>query len=252
MSAADVVVRNGIVAWRGRRASLGLSVLAPIMFLTAMGLGLGSMVEGGDAFGGIDYLPFLATGMLAANAMQNGVFGASYPILSRIMWQRNYEALLASPLSVAQVFVGEVAWGAVALAQVAIPYFLVMLAFGIFDSAFALLAIPAAILLGLSCFAPVMALTATLHTDEAYTLLFRLGVTPMFLLGGTFFPIDELPTWAQWLAQITPVFHGVELIRQVTVYDIEMSAVWHVAYLVALLVAGTVVGIRKLEKRMQP
>lgn len=252
MSAAHVVVRNGLVSWRAWKASLGLSVLAPLMFLTAMGLGLGSMVQEGDSFGGVDYLSFLATGMLAANAMQNGVFGASYPILSKIMWQRNYEALLASPLSVKDVFLGELGWGAVSLAQVAIPYFLVMTAFGIFDSVGALLAIPAAILLGLSCFAPVMALTARLHTDETYTLLFRLGVTPMFLLGGTFFPVEELPVWGQWLARATPVFHGVELIRQVSVYEIEPSAVGHVAYLVVLLAVGTALGIRTLEKRMQP
>lgn len=175
MSAADVVVRNGLVSLRAWKASFFLSVLAPVMFLTAMGVGLGSLVREGDSFGGVDYLSFLATGMLAANAMQNGVFGASYPILNKIIWQRNYEALLASPMSVKDVFLGELGWAAVSLAQVAIPYFVVMAFFGIFESALALLAIPAAILLGLSCFAPVMALTARLHTDEAYTLLFRLG-----------------------------------------------------------------------------
>src|SRR5688500_9990966 len=84
MSAVDVVVRNGLVSWRGWRASLFLSVLAPGMFLTAMGLGLGSLVEEGQTFGGIDYLSFFATGMLAANCMQNGFFGATYPIMSKI------------------------------------------------------------------------------------------------------------------------------------------------------------------------
>lgn len=252
MSAMDVVVRNGLVSWRGWKASFFLSVLAPVMFLTAMGLGLGSLVEEGQTFGGVDYLAFFATGMLAANCMQNGVFGATYPIMSKITWQRNYEAMLASPLSVRQIFLGELGWAAVALAQVAIPYFVVMTLFGIFDSPEAILAIPAAILLGLSCSAPVMAYTATLQTDEAFTWLFRLIVTPMFLLGGTFFPIDELPQWGRIVAQATPVFHGVELIRQVTVYEIEPSALWHIAYLVALAVTGTVVGVRNLEKRLQP
>lgn len=252
MSAADVVVRNGLVSWRGWKASLLLSVLAPVMFLTAMGLGLGSLVKEGDTFGGIDYLSFFATGMLAANCMQNGVFGATYPIMSKITWQRNYEAMLASPLSVKEIFLGELGWAGVALAQVAIPYFAVMALFGVFDSPRALLAIPAAILLGLSCSAPVMAYTATLQTDEAFTWLFRLVVTPMFLLGGTFFPIEELPSWARVVAQATPVYHGVELIRQVTVYEIEVSALWHIAYLAVLAIAGTAIGIRNLEKRLQP
>ena len=252
MSAVDVVVRNGLVSWRGWRASFLLSVLAPVMFLSAMGLGLGSLIEEGQTFGGIDYLAFFATGMLAANCMQNGVFGATYPIMSKITWQRNYEAMLASPLSVKEIFLGELGWTAVALAQVAIPYFAVMALFGVFDSPTALLAIPAAILLGLSCAAPVMAYTATLQTDEAFTWMFRLIVTPMFLLGGTFFPIEELPTWGRIVAQATPVLHGVELIRQVTVYDVEISALWHIAYLVVLFAVGTVIGIRKLEKRLQP
>src|SRR5688500_8753429 len=149
MSAVDVVVRNGLVSWRGWRASLFLSVLAPVMFLSAMGLGLGSLVEEGRTFGGIDYLAFFATGMLAANSMQNGVFGATYPILSKILWQRNYEAMLASPLSVREIFLGELGWAAVALAQVAVPYFVVMTLFGVFESPMAVMAIPAAILLGL-------------------------------------------------------------------------------------------------------
>lgn len=252
MSAFDVVARNGLVAWRGRRASLFLAVLAPVMFLSAMGLGLGSLVEEGQRFDGLDYLPFFATGMLAASCMQNGFFSATYPIMSKITWQRNYEAMLASPLSVRQIFVGELAWAAVALAQVAIPYVIVIALFGVFDSPQAILAIPAAILLGVSCAAPVMAYTATLKTDEAYTWMFRLIVTPMFLLGGTFFPIDELPIWARAVAQATPVFHGVELIRQLTVYDLELSALWHIAYLVILGAFGTVIGIRNLERRMHP
>jgi lipooligosaccharide transport system permease protein len=252
MSAVDVVVRNGLVSWRGWRASLFLSVLAPVMFLSAMGLGLGSLVEEGQTFGGVDYLAFFATGMLAANSMQNGVFGATYPMMSKITWQRNYEAMLASPLSVRQIFLGELAWSGIALGQVAVPYFVVMTLFGIFDSPQAILAIPAAILLGLSCAAPMMAYTATQQTDEAFTWIFRLIVTPMFLLGGTFFPIEELPGWAQVVAQATPVFHGVELIRQVTVYDLELSALWHIAYLVILMIVGTTLGIRNLEKRMQP
>jgi lipooligosaccharide transport system permease protein len=98
----------------------------------------------------------------------------------------------------------------------------------------------------------VMAYTPTLETDEAYTWIFRLVVTPMFLLGGTFFPVEELPAWGQIVAQFTPIYHGVELIRQVSVYDVEWSALWHIGYLIALLVIATAIGIRNLEKRMQP
>ena len=252
MSAGDIVVRNGLVWWRGWKASFFLSVLGPVMFLSAMGLGLGSLVHEGRSFGGADYLSFFATGILAASAMQSGVFSAAYPMLSKIMWQRNYEAILASPLSVREIFLGELAWTTVTLAQLAIPFFGVMALMGIFDSWSAALAIPVVVLVGLSCCAPVMAFTATRQTDEAYSWLFRFVVTPLFLLSGTFFPITELPEWGRVLAHATPLFHGVELVRQLTIHDLEVSALWHLVYLVALLAVGTIIGIRNLERRLMP
>jgi lipooligosaccharide transport system permease protein len=252
MSAGDIVIRNGLVSWRSWKASLFLSVLGPVMFLSAMGLGLGSLVHEGRTFRGADYLAFFATGVLASSAMQSGVFTATYPILSKIMWQRNYEAMLATPLSVREIFIGELGWTAVTLAQLAIPFFAFMALMGIFDSWIAILAIPVVILVGLSCSAPVMALTATRQTDEAYTWLFRFVVTPLFLLSGTLFPITELPKWGQVVAHATPLFHGVEVVRQLTIYELEISSIWHLAYLFVLLGVGMVFGIRNLEKRLLP
>lgn len=252
MSASNVVLRNGLVFWRGWKASFFLSVLSPLMFLSAMGLGLGSLVNEGRTFGGVEYLPFFATGILASSAMQSGVFTATYPIMSKITWQRNFEAMLAAPLSVRDIFLGELGWAAVTLTQLAIPFFGIMALMGIFDSWSALLAIPVVILIGVSCCAPVMAFTATLQTDQAYTWLFRFVVTPLFLLSGTFFPIEELPVWGRVLAHATPLFHGVELVRRVTIYDLDISAVWHLAYLLGLLGVGVVLGIRKFEKRLMP
>ena len=252
MSATNIVRRNSLVFWRAWRSSFFLSVLSPVMFLSAMGMGLGSLVEEEQAFGGVGYLSFFATGMLAASCMQSGAFSATYPIMNKIIWQRNYEAILASPLGVRDIFLGELAWIGVMLAQLAVPFFAVMALFGVFESAQAILAIPVVILVGLGCAAVMFAYTATLKTDEAYTWLFRFVITPLFLLSGTFFPIDELPAWGQVVAHLTPLFHGVELVRQLTVYDVEISALWHLAYLFALLAIGTMFGIRNLERRLQP
>lgn len=252
MKALAVVQRNLLVFWRAWRSSFFLSVLTPVMFLSAMGLGLGSMVQEGRSFGGAEYLPFFATGILAASCMQSGVFGATYPVMSKITWQKNYEAMLASPLSVRDIFLGEMAWIGVTVAQLAVPFFVVMAFFGVFSSPIAVLAIPVVILVGLSCAGVVFAYTATLQTDEAYTWIFRLVVTPLFLLSGTFFPIEELPPWGQVVAQLTPLFHGVELVRQLTIYSVEPSAVGHLLYLVVLLGVGVFYGVRNLERRLQP
>jgi lipooligosaccharide transport system permease protein len=253
MNATKVVWRNSLVFWRAWRSSMFLSVLSPVLFLAAMGLGLGSLVErgGGQDFGGVGYLAFFSTGMLAANAMQSGTFAATYPVMSKITWQRNYEAMLATPLEVRDIFFGELGWIGVTLAQQAIPFFAVMAVFGIFRSPLAVLAIPVAILVGLGFAAATFALTATLETDEAYTWLFRFVVTPLFLLSGTFFPADGLPEWAVVVAQLTPLYHGIELVRGLTISeDLSVSAALHVVYLVVFLAVGVTIGVRNLERRL--
>ena len=247
-----VVQRNLLVFWRAWRSSFFLSVLTPVMFLSAMGLGLGSLVQEDRSFGGAEYLPFFATGILAASCMQTGFFGATYPVMSKITWQKNYEAMLASPLSVRDIFLGEMAWIGITVTQLAIPFMAVMALFGVVGSPAALLAIPVVVLLGLSCAGVVFAYSATLETDEAYTWLFRLVVTPLFLLSGTFFPIEQLPAWGQVLAHLTPLFHGVELVRQLTIYSLDASAAWHLLYLLTLLGVGVFYGVRNLERRLQP
>jgi lipooligosaccharide transport system permease protein len=252
VSAVRIVERNWLVFWRAWRSSFFLSVLAPVMFLSAMGLGLGSLIEERDAFGGVSYLAFFATGMLAASCMQTGVFGATYPIMSKITWQRNYEAMLASPLGVRDIFFGELASIGLAIAQVGIPFFAITALFGVFDTPLSLLAIPFSILVGLSCAAVVFAFTATLQTDQAYTPLFRLVLTPLFLLSGTFFPIEELPSWGQRVAHLTPLFHGVQLVRQAAFHGLDVSALWHLTYLLVMLAIGVVIGVRNLRTRLLP
>ncbi len=231
-----------------------LSVLGPVLFLTAMGLGLGSLVDPNvQAFGGASYLAFFATGMLAANCMQSAAFSASYPMMSKLTWQRNYEAMLATPLEVRDIYFGELAWIGVTLAQQTIPFFAVMALFGIFDSPLAVLAIPAAVLTGLGFAAAVMALTAKLKTDEAYTWLFRFVVTPLFLLSGTFFPINDLPAWGVAAAQLTPLYHGIELIRGMTISNLTLVAgLTHLTYLLLFLAVGIVIGVRNLTHRLVP
>jgi lipooligosaccharide transport system permease protein len=252
VNATKVVWRNSLVFWRAWRSSMFLSVLFPVMFLSAMGMGLGSLVDSdAGAFGGAGYLAFFSTGMLAANAMQSGTFAATYPVMSKITWQKNYEAMLATPLGIRDVFFGELAWIGMTLAQQSIPFFVVMALLGVFKSPLALVAIPIAILVGLGFAASTMALTATLKTDEAYTWLFRFVVTPLFLLSGAFFPTDGLPSWGTAVAQLTPLYHGIELVRQFTISQVAFgSALLHLLYLLGFLAIGIALGIRNLTKRL--
>lgn len=220
-----------------------------------MGLGIGGLVarEDSQAFGDAGYVAFFATGMLAATCMQTGAFSATYPVMSRIRWERNYESMLSTPLGVRDLVVGELSWIALMLTLQVIPFFLIMLAFGVPFSPSGVLAIPVAILLGLACAAPVLAYTATLETDESYSWLFRFVLTPLFLLSGTFFPIDQLPAWGAAVANISPLYHGIELVRGFMLYELSaLSATWHVAFLLLLLLISTKLGIRTMSSRLAP
>jgi lipooligosaccharide transport system permease protein len=255
VSATKVVRRNSLVFWRAWRWSLFLSVLSPVLFLSAMGLGIGTLVSHGNpqAFGDVGYLAFFATGMLAATCMESGTFSATYPIMSKIRWQRNYDGMLTTPLSVRDLVVGELAWIALMLTLQVIPFFAIMVVFGVPFSPRGLLAIPAAILVGLAFSAPIIAYTATLETDESYSWLFRFVVTPLFLLSGTFFPIDGLPSWASAVANVSPLYHGIELVRGVTIYRLSAAtAVWHVAFLAIVVIVFTRIAVHTMTRRLVP
>jgi lipooligosaccharide transport system permease protein len=120
-------------------------------------------------------------------------------------------------------------------------FFVAMLVFGTVRSPWGVLAFPTAVLTGLAFGMPVAALSSVLPNDSGYTVLFRLGITPLFLLGGTFFPIDRLPLALQAVAWVTPLFHGVALARGLTLGTLQPGvAVLHLAVLVACVLAGVV------------
>jgi lipooligosaccharide transport system permease protein len=168
-------------------------------------------------------------------------------------WQRNYEAISATPIRVVDIVLGELAWMAVRLSMVATAFALVMAAFGVPQSALALLAVPAAVLTGLAFAAPVIAYSGTQKsgTGNAFNALFRFIITPLFLFSGIFFPISRLPEPLESVARFTPLFHGVALTRGLTLGTIESPAwIAHVAYLAVLLIAGAGVAVHTFGRRL--
>jgi lipooligosaccharide transport system permease protein len=224
--------------WRGSAIS---TVLSPVLFLAAMGVGLGSLVNSTRAGGveGVPYLVFLAPGLLAATAMQIGASESTYPVLGSIKWFKTYLAMLATPLGALDVLLGHLLWIAVRVLSGSLVYLGVMTAFGATRSALALLAVPAALLTGLAFAAPVVAFAATREHDTGFAALFRFVVTPLFLFSGTFFPVSQLPVVLEKLAYVTPLWHGVDLCRTLTLGTASAGmTLLHVAYLAAWLVAG--------------
>jgi lipooligosaccharide transport system permease protein len=230
------------------------SFLQPTLFLTAMGVGLGSRIDGSGAVlpGGVPFLHFLAPGLLAAACMQTAMFESSFPVHHKVVWRRTYDALTATPLRVGDIVLGELAWIALRLSMVAAAFMLVITAFGVVHSMRAVFAVPVAVLTGLAFSAPIMAYAATLKTSGNFNVLFRFVITPLFLFSGVFFPISRLPDWLEPLPWLTPLFHGVALTRALTLDTIESSA-WslHLAYLIAMVAAGTFAAMRTFERRIR-
>ena len=249
-----IVHRNALVYRRAWRGSLFGSFLQPTLFLLAMGVGLGALVDRGDPpLPGVPYLHFLAPGLLAAACMQTAAFESSFPVMGKMTWQRNYDAITATPLRVRDVVIGELAWIALRLSMVAAAFTLVLVLFGIPQSPLVALAVPAAVLTGLAFSAPILAYAATLKSSDGFNVLFRFGITPLFLFSGVFFPLSRLPEPLQWIGWLTPLYHGVELVRALTLNTIA-SSIWiaHLAYLSILIALGTAVAVRTFGRTLRP
>jgi lipooligosaccharide transport system permease protein len=244
--------RNWLVYKRLWHRSLAFGFLQPVLFLTAMGLGIGSILGSDrDAFGGFEYIDWLGPGLLAAMAMQTATFESTYPIMNKIMWGRNYEAMLSTPVSIRSIVGGELGWTAFRIGSLAAVFLVVLLLFGIPRSPLAVLAIPFTILIGLAFSACLIAFTATQKNDVGFSAIFRFVVNPLFLFSGTFFPLTQLPDQIEWVPWLTPLFHGVELVRGSILGTLEpLAAVAHLAYLLVMFAAGTWLAERTLTRRM--
>jgi lipooligosaccharide transport system permease protein len=237
------------------RSSIFSSFLSPALFLTAMGLGLGSYVSSSSAttLGGVSYLAFLAPGLLAATAMQSASFEATFPIIGGLVWNKIFHAMYATPITARDIALGNLAWIAARLTFITTVFTAVIVLYGAASSPLVVLAIPAAVLTGLAFAAPIAAFSATQRTPDRFSNIFRFGITPLFLFSGTFFPLSSLPAFLQPLAWLTPLYHGVALTRGLslgTIVDDPVFAVIHLLALLAFIAAGTWALLRTMERRL--
>jgi lipooligosaccharide transport system permease protein len=251
------VVETLAMAYKRRwRFNVATTLINPIFFLLGMGVGLGSIIDKGHggghgSLGGVGYLSFLAPGLLAATAMQVAASESTYPIMSRIKWDRIYDSMLATPMRVLDVVFGQLTWIMLRVLQTSIAFFAVTVLFGAIDSPLGILAIFGATLTGMAIAAPVAAWAATRENDYAMSSVLRFGIMPMFLFSGTFFPVSQLPAAIRPLAYVTPLWHGVDLCRSLALGDVHLaSALGHVAYLSVIVVAGTLAALITFQRRL--
>lgn len=245
---AVLIILEHFAIWyrKGWRATVVSSVLQPVLFLLAFGVGFGSLVGGGrpgapaEVLGGVPYLVYLAPGLLAMSAVQTAAFESTYPVLSGFKWQQLYWGMVASPLTPGQVAVGHLCWVVARMFSSGAVYVLIIAALGGVTGFGIVVSLLAATLCGAAFAAPTMAFAATLETEgSAFASYFRFVLIPMTLFAGTFFPVSQLPAWLQPLAWITPLWHGTELARGAALGTLGWwPALGHLGYLVAMLAVG--------------
>ncbi len=235
--------------WKG---SLVSSVLEPVLFLAAMGISLGALVDqAGRLDQGVSYLVFLAPGLLAATAMQTATFESTYPIMGALKWHRTFEGILSTPIKVRDLVNGHLLFILFRLVTTLVVFLAVMAAFGSLQLPVGLFALPAAVLTGLAFAAPVSAFAAWVKNDAGFAALLRFGIVPMFLFSGTFFPVDQLPVILQPVAYATPLWHGVSLTRGLSLGDLDpVLALVNVTYLAAMVLLGVWLAKRQFDKRL--
>jgi lipooligosaccharide transport system permease protein len=236
--------------WRG---TVITNFLVPVLYLTAMGVGLGSFVDttaGARALGGVSYLAFIAPGLLATTAMQTGVFESTYPVMAGFKWQRFFFSMAATPLEAPDIVLAQLVFIAFRIFVSCAFFLAVMAAYGAVHSWWGGLAsLAVVVLLGLAHAAPIVGLSSRLKSENAFSLIFRLGLMPMFLFSGAFFPISQLGGFA-WLAYLTPIWHGVDLVRMLTLGNVHvLAALGHLAYLVLWLGAGWLYAVSGFHRR---
>jgi lipooligosaccharide transport system permease protein len=240
--------------WRG---SIFGNFAQPVLFLVAMGIGLGSFVDagtGGEALGGVPYLQWLAPGLLVSTVMQGSVFEATFPILAGFHWVRRFHAMHATPLTPVAIATGQLAWMVTRATLVGAIFMVVIVLFGAAATPGILLTVPVATLTALAFAGPIAAFMSSQRDTKAFNSIWRFGITPLFLFSGTFFPIDQLPEQIRWIAWILPLWHGVDLGRACalgTVMDDPAVQLAHVVILSAFAIGGVVATLRAFRRRLE-
>ena len=218
----------------------------PLLYLLSIGIGVGKLV-GKVPVGGtlVDYRDYVAPGMLAAAAMNGAVFDTTFNFFIKLKYQGVYDAMLATPLSPLDVAGGEVSWALLRGAIYAAAFLLTMLLFGLVHSWWALLAVPAAVLIGFAFAGAGAAGTSFMRSWTDFDLV-NAAILPMFLFSGTFFPLSRYPGWLALAVRATPLYQGVAIERALVLGAVNLSTLGHAAYLVAVGIAGVRIASRRL------
>jgi lipooligosaccharide transport system permease protein len=243
-----VLVVRSALAYRRAWLAFVSGAFEPVFYLLALGQGLGALVGALPGPDGtpISYAAFIAPGLLAASAMNGAVFDSTYNVFFKLRYAKLYDAILATPLGPVDIALGEIGWSLLRGGLYAMGFLAVMAGFGLLTSPWALLALPAALLVAFAFAAVGMAATSFMRSWQDFDLI-QLAVMPMFLFATTFFPLSVYPRGLQLVVECLPLFHAVELMRGFTTGIVGPGLLGHVAYFAVMATVGGVVAARRLN-----
>ena len=239
------------------RLNLLSSLVQPMLYLLGLGVGVGSLVDrnvgSGDLLGSVSYVAFVAPGLLITTAMALGAGESMWPVMSGLTWQRGYHGIATTELEARDIVLGHATWMAVRCGLAASA---VALALACFDETRSWGLIPAvlvAVVVGLAFAMPIMAFSIGVKLDGAFAGVQRFVIIPLFLFGGAFYPLTQLPTAIQWIAKFFPLWHGVVVARELSLGNVDWPGiVGHLTYASIWIVAGILVATRRLRTRLYP
>jgi lipooligosaccharide transport system permease protein len=221
----------------------------PFFYLLSIGFGLGRLV--GDVVGPggqtIPYALFVAPALLAASSMNGAITESTFNFFFKLNYDKTFASILTTPMSPGDISLGELGWALIRGALYTIGFLVVMVLFGLARSPLILLTLPGALLIGFAFASVGMAATSFMRTWQDFDLI-QLVILPMFLFSGTFFPLDSFPEFARILIQLTPLYHGVDLLRGLAVGVVGPETLVHVGYLILIGLLGMSVVSRRLDK----
>jgi lipooligosaccharide transport system permease protein len=246
---AALLVERNIYVYRRTLLVIFSGFFEPLFYLLSIGLGIGGLIGTIPGPNGqpIPYELFVAPALLATSAMNGAIYDSTFNVFFKLNYEKTYDAVLATPLGVGDVALGEIAWALIRGTLYAIGFLAVMLVLGLVRSPWMILAIPAAILIGWAFAAVGMAATTFMRTWQDFDLL-QLVLLPLFLFSATFYPISVYPEPIRIFVELTPLYHGVDLLRSLATGTVGPSSLVHVGYLLAMGLIGLAIVSRRLDK----
>lgn len=247
------VVERQLRVYRRYWAILFAGFADPVLFLGSIGIGVGRLVHTlpGPAGRPVDYAVYVAPGLLATAAMNGAVIDTTFGFFVNYKYGHVYDGMLATPMRVVDVALGEVTWSLLRGAAYSVVFLAVMAVLGYVTSLWALLAAPVAVLIGMAFAAGGLAATTWMRSFVDFDYV-NLALVPLFLFSGVFFPLSRYPGWLQEVVRFTPLYQGVELERRLVLGALDPTMVVHALYLAVMAVIGIVIASRRLQRLIQP